>query len=131
MEKVLKFLKDSQTYYLATADENGQPHVRPFGSAAIFEGKLYFCTNNCKPVYQQIKKNPKIEISAMVGNKWIRICAEAYEDDRVEARIAMMETHPELRNMYKVDDGKMVVMALANTTAQICSFTDAPETITF
>jgi len=35
MERVLKFLTDAQTFYLANADENSQPHVRPFGSAAV------------------------------------------------------------------------------------------------
>ncbi len=131
MEKVLQFLNDAQTFYLATVDENAQPHVRPFGAAVIFDGKLYICTNNQKAVYQQIKKNPKIEISGMVGGKWIRLCAEVCEDDRLEARTAMLEAHPELGNMYKADDGIMVVLALVNATAQICSMTDAPETITF
>ena len=40
MDKVLKFLKDAETYYLATV-EGDQPRVRPFGTAHIFEGKLY------------------------------------------------------------------------------------------
>lgn len=40
MERVAKFLKDAETYYLATV-EGDQPRVRPFGTAHIFEGKLY------------------------------------------------------------------------------------------
>ena len=39
MDKVLKFLKDAETYYLATV-EGDQPRVRPFGTAHVFEGKL-------------------------------------------------------------------------------------------
>ena len=35
-----QFLKEAGTYYLATVDGD-QPHVRPFGTAEIFEGKLY------------------------------------------------------------------------------------------
>ncbi len=131
MEKVLQFLNDAQTFYLATAEENGQPHVRPFGAAVVFDGKLYICTNNQKAVYQQLKKNPRVEISGMSGGKWLRLCAEAHEDDRLEARKTMLEAHPELGAMYKADDGLMVVFALSNATAQICSMTDAPETITF
>ena len=45
MDKVLKFLKDVETYYLATV-EGDQPRVRPFGTAHVFEGKLYIVTNN-------------------------------------------------------------------------------------
>lgn len=37
MERVVKFLKEAETYYLATV-EGDQPRVRPFGTAHIFEG---------------------------------------------------------------------------------------------
>ena len=40
LEKVAEFLKGAGTYYLATVDGD-QPRVRPFGTAHIFEGKLY------------------------------------------------------------------------------------------
>ena len=43
MERVAKFLKDAETYYLATV-EGDQPRVRPFGTAHIFEDKLYIQT---------------------------------------------------------------------------------------
>ncbi len=36
MERVVKFLKEAETYYLATV-EGDQPRVRPFGTAHIFE----------------------------------------------------------------------------------------------
>ena len=40
MNKATEYLKSCGTFYLAT-DENGQPHVRPFGAVCEFEGKLY------------------------------------------------------------------------------------------
>ena len=46
MERVVEFLKEAQTYYLATVEGN-QPRVRPFGTAHIFEGKLYCQTAHC------------------------------------------------------------------------------------
>lgn len=49
MDKVLKFLKDVETYYLATV-EGDQPRVRPFGTAHVFEGKLYIQTGKVKDV---------------------------------------------------------------------------------
>ena len=36
MERVVQFLKEAETYYLATV-EGDQPRVRPFGTAHIFE----------------------------------------------------------------------------------------------
>ncbi len=41
MERVAKFLKEAETYYLATVEGN-QPRVRPFGTAHIFEGSCIF-----------------------------------------------------------------------------------------
>ena len=40
-ERILKFLKDVGTYYIATVD-NGKARVRPFGTINLFEDKLYF-----------------------------------------------------------------------------------------
>lgn len=40
MDEVYEFLKEAQTYYLATV-EGDQPRVRPFGTVDIFEDKLY------------------------------------------------------------------------------------------
>lgn len=58
MEEVVKFLKDANTYYLATV-EGDQPRVRPFGTAHIFEGKLYIQTGKVKEVSKQLHANPK------------------------------------------------------------------------
>ena len=49
MKKVCEFLKEAGTYYLATV-EGDQPRVRPFGTAHIFEDKLYIQTGKSKPV---------------------------------------------------------------------------------
>ena len=61
LEKIVTFLKDVKTYYLATADKD-QPRVRPFGTAHIFEDKLYIQTGKWKEVSKQIHENPNVEI---------------------------------------------------------------------
>ena len=58
MERILKFLKEAETYYLATV-EGDQPRVRPFGTAHIFEGKLYIQTGKKKEVSKQIHEIPR------------------------------------------------------------------------
>lgn len=63
MEEVEKFLKEAETYYLATV-EGDQPRVRPFGTAHIFEGKLYIQTGKKKDVSKQLHANPKAELCA-------------------------------------------------------------------
>ena len=51
MKRVYDFLKKAGVYYLATV-EGDQPRVRPFGTANIFEGKLYIQTGKVKPTYR-------------------------------------------------------------------------------
>ena len=92
MKEVLEFLQKAGTFYVATVDGD-QPRVRPFGAVCEFEGKLYLVTNNTKDVYRQMLANPKIEISGMADNKWIRLSAEVVRDDRREARKAMLDTN--------------------------------------
>ena len=60
MEEIVKFLKEAETYYLATV-EGDQPRVRPFGTAHIFEGKLYIQTGKKKDVSKQLHANPNAE----------------------------------------------------------------------
>ena len=126
MERVCKFLKDAGTYYLATTEGN-QPRVRPFGTAHIFEGKLYIQTGKVKPVAAQIADNPKVELCTFKDGVWLRVCAELVEDDRVEARKSMLDAYPELRHMYDENDGNTQVLYLKNAVATFASFTAAPE----
>ena len=129
MKEALKFLKSCGTFYLAT-EEDGQPHVRPFGAVCEFEGKLYFVTNNKKNVYNQMMKNGKVEICGMSKGKWIRVEGTVKEDLRREARVAMMDDNTAaLSSMYTVDDNLMTVLYFENGTATIYSFTEDPKTV--
>lgn len=130
MQKVYEFLKEAGTYYLATVEGN-QPRVRPFGTILIFEGKLYIQTGKVKPVSKQIEANGKVEISAMKGPEWIRVAGTLVEDDRIEARQAMLDAYPNLKAMYKADDGNTVVYYFKDAEATISAFTHAPEVIKF
>ena len=130
MEEVVKFLKEAGTYYLATV-EGDQPRVRPFGTAHIFEGRLYIQTGKCKPVSHQLAANPKAELCAFHGGRWLRVAGELVEDDRVEARQSMLDAYPSLKKMYAADDGNTQVLYFKNATATFSSFTEAPRTVTF
>lgn len=128
VERVCQFLDEAQTYYLATA-EGDQPRVRPFGTALVFEGKLYIQTGKVKAVSKQLAANPKAEICAFTGGKWIRVAGELINDDRREPKEAMLEKFPALKAMYSADDGNTQVLYFRNATATFSSFGGAPETI--
>ena len=130
MERVEKFLKDAETYYLATVDGD-QPRVRPFGTAHIFEGKLYIQTGKVKDVSKQIHANPKVEICAFKNGTWLRVAGTLVEDSRIEAKQSMLDAYPSLQGMYSADDGNTEVFYLKDATATFSSFTAAPEVVTF
>ena len=130
MDQVEKFLKEAQTYYLATVDGD-QPRVRPFGTAHIFESKLYIQTGKVKDVSKQLHQNPKAEICAFKNGEWLRVSGKLIEDDRHEARQSMLDAYPSLQKMYKADDGNTEVFYFEEATAIFSSFTHEPEVIKF
>ena len=130
MEKICNFLKEAGVYYLATV-EDGQPRVRPFGTAHIFEGKLYIQTGKVKPVSKQIAENPKVEICAFKDGTWLRLAGELVEDDRIEAKKSMLDAYANLRAMYDENDGNTQVLYFKNGVATFSSFTAPNEVIEF
>ena len=130
MERVYNFLKEAGTYYIATIDGD-QPRVRPFGTVLIYEGKLYIQTGKSKDVSKQIMANPKVEICAMVKDETIRVSGTLVEDDRIEAKQAMLDAYPSLQGMYKADDENTQVLYFENARATISSFVKEPVVINF
>ena len=131
MKEVQEFLKECGVYYLATVDENNKPKVRPFGTAEIFENKLYIQTGKSKDVSKQIEANPYVEICAFKDGKWLRLSGKLVRDDRVEAKKDMLDKNPQLRGMYSEFDDNTAVLYFEHAKAVISSFTEAPKAIEF
>ena len=130
MIEVQEFLKNCGVYYLATVDGD-KPRVRPFGTAEIFEDKLYIQTGKSKDVYKQIKANPNVEICAFKDGKWLRVSGNLISDDRVEAKEDMLNKNPELKSMYSASDSNTEVLYFESATAIFYSFTEEPRVIHF
>lgn len=130
IEKVYQFLDEAHTYYLATV-EGDQPRVRAFGTALLYDGKLYIQTGKVKPVSHQIAANPKVEICALKGGKWLRVAGELVNDDNHAVKIAMLEKMPSLKGAYSADDDNMQMLYFKNAVATFSSITEEPETIEF
>ena len=130
MQEVYEFLKKCGTYYLGTVDGD-QPRVRPFGTIDLFDGRLTIQTGKIKDVSRQMIRNPKIELCAFDGERWLRIAATAVEDSRIEAQEHMLAAYPSLQGMYQAVDGNTQIFALTQVTATFSSFTEAPRTVTF
>ena len=130
IDKVCEFLDKTQTYYLATV-EGDQPRVRPFGTALVYDGKLYIQTGKVKPVSKQLAANPKAEICAFDGSTgvWLRVAGELINDDNRDVKVAMLEKLPPLKSMYDPDDDNTQVLYFKDATATFSGFTGPGETI--
>ena len=128
MEEVQKFLKECGVYYLAT-EEGEQPRVRPFGTAEIFEGKLYIQTGKRKDVFKQIQINNKVELCGFKDGRWIRVTGNLAVDDRIEAKKDMLDKNPDLRHMYDENDENTIVLYFESGKATISSFSAEPRVI--
>ncbi|MDR0413979.1 MAG: pyridoxamine 5'-phosphate oxidase family protein [Prevotellaceae bacterium] len=132
MQETCDFLKKCGAYFIATVEGN-QPRVRPFGTAAIFENKLYIQTGKKKKVSQQMQANPKIEICALdeAAGRWVRIEATVVNDDRREAKQFLLDCYPNLKSMYSADDGNHQVLYLKDATATFSSFAGESRVVKF
>ncbi|MDR0423444.1 MAG: pyridoxamine 5'-phosphate oxidase family protein [Rickettsiales bacterium] len=98
---IVKFLKDSQVFYIATIDGE-QPRVRPFAAVEIIDREINICTGAFKNVYRQIQENPNIEIVSLNKNgEWIRITAALEDNSNDENREIFFKTNPALRKVYE------------------------------
>ena len=95
MEEVMQFLTDAGGYYIASVDSEGKPHVRPFGSRYLVDGKFYISMSFPKNVYDQVMANPYVEIATMGKDRsWLRIAAKAVPVLDLEARKKILEASP-------------------------------------
>ena len=62
---------------------------------------------------------------------WLRVAGELVEDDRVEAKKAMLDVYTNLRSMYDENDDNTQVLYFKNGVATFSSFTAPEEVIEF
>ena len=131
MNEIIKFLNENSPFYLATMDGD-LPKVRPFGFVMEFDGKLCFCTNNKKKVFQQMQVNPNIEICTTSKTmESLRLKGKAVPFTSKESRQAALDAEPFLKNMYSVDDSIFEILYIENAEATISDMKGASRTIKF
>ncbi|MDR2493856.1 MAG: pyridoxamine 5'-phosphate oxidase family protein [Spirochaetaceae bacterium] len=126
-QDVASFLT-GKTFYLATV-EGDKPKVRPFGFVMVFEGKLYFATNDHKPSFKQLSANPNLEISATdeTTRTWIRLSGKAVFDSRPEVRAKAFEAAPFLKEMYGTDKGPAMMLFTLDSGEAVFQSLTSPD----
>ena len=100
MKKVIEFLQANPVQYLATVGRDGKAKCRPFMFCFEKDGKLWFCTNSQKDVYQDMQANPQVEVSVSdAGFAWLRLNGKAVFENNMEVKEACM-ANPIVKGQY-------------------------------
>ncbi len=128
MEEINEFLGEAGTFTLATVC-GGQPKMRVLGFRAMIDGKIFFTVGTFKEVYKQLMADPRCEILAYKGEKFLRWDGKAvfYEDDRfMEAATAAM---PQVVQMYKNMGATLAFFTIEEGSAEYVYVDNSKETL--
>ncbi|MCH4168582.1 MAG: pyridoxamine 5'-phosphate oxidase family protein [Streptococcaceae bacterium] len=78
LKRATELLDLSGVFFLATNSANGV-QVRPFGVYIVYQNEIYFITNTSKAVFEQLKANQRVQISANLADRWFRITGDLVE----------------------------------------------------
>lgn len=103
--ELIKFANDNRVCSIATVDGN-QPRVRLFGMWFADETGFYFSTETSKPVYRQLKVNPRTEVcfyspgkAATDIGKMMRVAGEVEWMEDLELKTKLLNDLPFLKDM--------------------------------
>ncbi|MGL5978900.1 MAG: pyridoxamine 5'-phosphate oxidase family protein [Erysipelotrichaceae bacterium] len=127
MQEVVSFLQDNPVQYLATQGLDGAPQVRPFMFSLEQGGKLWFCTNTTKQVYQELQANPKFSLCvSSPAYAWLRMDGVAVFEDNVAIKQACME-NPIVASQYgSANNPIFTVFYIDQASATISDFSGNP-----
>ena len=126
IEKVCAFLEECGTYYLATVDGD-QPKGRPFGFYLVEGDRIYFGCGTFKNVFRQLTANPKVEVLALSGDRFLRYDGKA----KIVKDAALLEkvraAMPDVMALYDKNGWEMGLFYLENGHAEIRGMMDLKE----
>lgn len=127
MNEVVKFLQENPVQYLATVGRDGKAKCRPFMFCFEQDEKLWFCTNNTKDVYQDLQKNPYIEVSVSSPSyAWIRLNGKAVFENNMAVKAECMN-NPIVKGQYQSAENPIFeAFYLADARAVIADFSGNP-----
>jgi uncharacterized pyridoxamine 5'-phosphate oxidase family protein len=127
-EAVIDFLVKSQVQYLATIGLDDKPKVRPFQFMLEEGGRLYFCTSNQKPVFQEMQKHPYVEFCASGPNfSWLRLKGKVVFAQDLGLKAGIQDASPVVKSIYQTPENPAFeIFYLDEAVATIANFSGNP-----
>ena len=127
MKEVVTFLKENPVQYLATVGRDGKAKCRPFMFCHEQDNRLWFCTNNQKEVYADMKATPYVEECTSNSNyAWLRLSGKAVFENNMEVKEACMQ-NPIVKGQYETAENPIFeVFYLEDAHAVIADMSGNP-----
>ncbi len=127
MNEVVTFLKENPVQYLATVGRDGKAKCRPFMFCFEQDNKLWFCTNNQKEVYADMKATPYVEVCISNSNyAWLRLSGKAVFENNMAVKEACMG-NPIVKGQYETAENPIFeVFYLEDAHAVIADMSGNP-----
>ena len=116
--EVQAFLQENPVCFIATVEGN-QPRVRAFVEVLFGDGCIYFTTAASKGVYQQLAKNPKVELCSCTQNfqSMLRITGTIEVIDDQEKKVKLIDERDYLKS-WKASDPNYILLRLSHGKAR-------------
>lgn len=118
-DEILKFVQDNPACFIATMDGD-QPRVRGFLAILFEDGNIYFTTGTMKRVYDQLVKNPKVELifSTPDFRKTLRISGKIEIVDDLPKKQRLVNERDYLKPFKdKANDPSFILLRLSHGKA--------------
>ena len=104
-----KFLKENLNGIFTTV-EDGKPKSRAFQFLFADGKKVYFCTENNKAVFRQIKENPNVSFCAHKADfsYVLSISGKATFVNDVNLKARTLDEYPALKEMFKTPNNPIL-----------------------
>lgn len=128
MKTIIDYLTTNKQQFLATVGLDNRAKVRPFQFMLEDGGKLWFCTANTKPVFQEMQQNPYVEFCISGENfSWMRLNGKAVFSGDLGIKAKVQEASPLVKSIYQTPDNPAFeVFYLEEAVATISDFSGNP-----
>lgn len=123
-------LKANPNGVLATQD-NGKIKTRVFQYLFSEGNKVYFCTSNEKPVYNQIKTNPDVSFCTYPANfaPVLSVNGKAVFVNDMALKTRALDENPPIKGIYNTPENPTFeIFYIAVEEVETFSFTEGPKT---
>ena len=123
-------LKNNPVGVLATQDGTGV-RTRVFQYLFSDDNKVYFCTSNQKPVYNQLQANPNVSFCTYAAdfNPVLSVNGKAVFVDDIALKTRALEENPPIKGIYNTPDNPIFkIFYIDVKEVETFNFAEGPKT---